>query len=146
MRPLPPILALLYLFVALGLHYLLPSMKIISSPYRFLGIVLVAGALSLIGWAVRVFEQHGTTHKIHETPTVLVVTGPYRVSRNPMYVGISCILLGIAGFVGTLPVFLAPLAFLLTMNAVCIPREERTLERIFGQAYLDYTDRVRRWL
>ncbi len=79
-------------------------------------------------------------------PTALVTTGPFRFSRSPMYLGVTCLLLGIALLVGTLPLFLAPVAFALTMNASYIPREERNLERQFGQEYMDYKNRVRRWL
>ncbi len=55
-------------------------------------------------------------------------------------------LLEVAILVGAIPVFLAPLAFFLTINAVFIPREEERLECIFGQEYLKYKNRVRRWL
>ena len=58
----------------------------------------------------------------------------------------SVLLLGIAVLVGSLPVLLVPLVFFLTMNAVFIPMEEERLERLFGQEYLAYKHRVRRWL
>ena len=142
----PPILAALYLLTALGLHYLFPHTRIIPSSYRFLGIGIPGTGIFLTGWAFRLCKKKGTTRNPYGTPTAVVATGPFRFSRNPMYLGVSLVLLGVAIFVGTFPVFLAPLAFFLTMNAVFIPREEKTLERIFGREYLDYKDRVRRWL
>ena len=128
MKIRPPVIACLYLLIALGLHYLLPRVTIIHTPYRFLGILMLA---------VGIF---------HKPPTVLVTTGILRFSRNPMYLGVSLVLLGIAVLVGTLPLFFVPVAFLLTMHIVFIPREEEIMERIFGQAYRDYKNRVRRWL
>ena len=142
----PPILAALYLLTALGLHYLFPHTRIITSPHRFLGIAILGTGIFLTGWAFRLFKKKGTTPNPYGTPTAVVATGPFRFSRNPMYLGVSLVLLGVAIFVGTVPLFLAPLAFFLTMNAVFIPREEKTLERIFGREYLDYKNRVRRWL
>lgn len=146
MRIRPPILAGLYLVAALGLHYLFPGMRIVYSPHPFLGITILGAGVFLAGWALRLFKKKGTTHNPHGMPTALVTAGPFRFSRNPMYVGVSLVLSGIAIFVGTVPVFLAPVAFFVTMNAVFIPREEKVLERIFGQAYIDYKNRVRRWL
>ena len=142
----PPILAALYLSAALGLHYLFPHARIIPSRYRFLGIAILGSGIFLTGWAFRLCKKKGTTRNPYGTPTAVVATGPFRFSRNPMYLGVSLVLLGAAIFVGTVPLFLAPLAFFLTMNAVFIPREETTLERVFGQEYLDYKTRVRRWL
>ena len=97
-------------------------------------------------WSILLFKKRGTPIDPYGRPTALVVTGPFRLSRSPMYLGLTTVLLGIAIYVGTLPWFLAPLAFALTMHVAFIPREERNLERQFGQEYLDYKNRVRRWL
>jgi protein-S-isoprenylcysteine O-methyltransferase Ste14 len=142
----PPILAALYLSAALGLHFLFPGTRITPPRYRLLGIAILGTGIFLTGWAFRVFQKKGTTHNPYGTPTAVVASGPFRFGRNPMYLGVSLVLLGVAIFVGTVPLFFAPLAFFLTMNAVFIPREEKTLERIFGQEYLDYKHRVKRWL
>ncbi|MBI3780831.1 MAG: isoprenylcysteine carboxylmethyltransferase family protein [candidate division NC10 bacterium] len=146
LRVPPPILAGLYLSAALGLHFLFPDTTITPPRYRFLGIAILGTGIFLTGWAFRLCKKKGTTRNPYGTPTAVVATGPFRFGRNPMYLGVSVVLLGVAIFVGTVPVFLAPVAFFLTMNAVFIPREERTLERLFGQEYLDYKHRVRRWL
>ncbi len=146
LRIRPPVLAGLYLLAALGLQSLFPGAKIIEWPYTLLGIVILGTGVSLTGCALTLFRKKGTTHVPHGMPTALVTAGPFRVTRNPMYLGVSCVLLGVAVLVGTLPVFLAPLAFFATMSAVFVPREEKTLERIFGQEYLNYKNRVRRWL
>lgn len=97
-------------------------------------------------WAVQLFKKKETTHDPTETPTALVTTGPYLFTRNPMYLGMTSILLGIALFIGTIPLFLAPIAFVITINATFIPREEKILENFFGREYLEFKNKVRRWL
>ncbi len=97
-------------------------------------------------WAVQLFKKKETSHDPAETPTTLVTSGPYRFTRNPMYLGMTSILLGIAIFIGTISLFLAPLAFCITINATFIPKEEKILENIFGSEYLDYKNKVRRWV
>ncbi|MDV2494848.1 MAG: isoprenylcysteine carboxylmethyltransferase family protein [bacterium] len=146
MRIIPPIVAAFYLLVAWGLDSLFPGMPIIGSPYHLLGLVLFGVGGFLGGWAFLHFKKWDTPISTNATPTALVTTGPFRFSRSPIYVGLTCALLGIAVFVGTLPWFLVPLAFAITMHAAYIPREEAALERLFGQEYPDYKDRVRRWL
>jgi protein-S-isoprenylcysteine O-methyltransferase Ste14 len=142
----PPFLAVLYLSAAAGLHLLLPTPRVIPPPYHYLGPVLAGGGLALILWALLTMRRQRTTHEPFGVPVALVVTGPYAFTRNPMYLGVTGMLLGAALWVGTLPLFFAPLAFSLTMDRSQIPYEEAKLQRIFGQAYDGYCRRVRRWL
>jgi protein-S-isoprenylcysteine O-methyltransferase Ste14 len=76
----------------------------------------------------------------------LVTRGPYRLTRNPMYLGLITLALGIAIWVGAWPMFLAPIAVFATTNFVHIPFEEAKMRRQFGPAYDDYVGRVGRWL
>ena len=76
----------------------------------------------------------------------LVTAGPYRFTRNPMYLGIFIMLVGIAVWVGSLPMFIAPVGFVLLMSWVFIPYEEQRLGEAFGEAYREYSTKVRRWL
>ena len=108
--------------------------------------VLIGAGMVLAVWSVILFKRARTPIDTFGTPTALVVDGPFRFSRSPMYVSLTVVLSGIAVYLGTLPWFLVPVAFALTMNASHIPREEKNLERQFGQEYMDYKNRVRRWL
>lgn len=146
MRLRPPVLAGVYLLTAAALHALVPVQGAIRGPVRPLGLVVAGLGVVLTAWALRLFARRGTTHNPYGTPSVLVATGPFRVSRNPMYLGLTLVLLGIAVMAGAPLLFLAPLAFFLTMHAVFVPREERALERALGPEYLAYRRRVRRWL
>jgi protein-S-isoprenylcysteine O-methyltransferase Ste14 len=142
---LPPFIVLLCFLISLGLHLLLKG----KIPWRhqnyFAGIIFLAGGFTLMMWARCLFKKCKTPIKPAEIPTAMVTEGPYRVTRNPMYLGFALMLLGTAFLVGTLPMFLAPLTFFLIINSAFIPYEEAKMERLFGQKYLDYKKRVRRW-
>lgn len=97
-------------------------------------------------WAWKLFQEKKTPIRPTDEPSTLVADGPFRFSRNPMYLGIILMLTGVAVWVGSLPMFLAPIAFFIVLSIVFIPHEEKTLERIFGDAYRDYKSKVRRWL
>jgi protein-S-isoprenylcysteine O-methyltransferase Ste14 len=142
----PPLVAGLYLLAAWGLEATLTGTRFLDGPVRWLGAVPIVAGVALIAWALRLFIRKQTTHDPLEAPTALVVTGPYRVTRNPMYWGLTLILLGIGLLVGTWPFLLPSVAFLLTMNALYVPREEGILERAIGDEYREYRKRVRRWL
>ena len=110
------------------------------------GLVTVVLGFGLMIWAWKLFHHRGTAVCPFEASTHFVREGPYRFTRNPMYLGMTLILLGIALVSGTPPVFLAPLAFFFTVHLAFIPYEEKKMEETFGEAYRDYKRRVRRWL
>ena len=83
----------------------------------------------------------------HRWPTAnLSLAVPYQFTRNPMYLGLVTLSLGIAVWIGAWPMFIAPLAAFATVNWVHIPFEEAKMRRQFGAAYDDYVARVRRWV
>lgn len=109
------------------------------------GLVLAAG-LALTGWGIVTFVRGRTSILPVRPARQLVTSGPYRFTRNPMYLGMTAIYFG-ASLLANLawPLVLLP-AVLLTMNAVVIGREERYLLAAFGKAYQDYCGHTRRWL
>ncbi len=107
---------------------------------------LIAVGIALIVWSALAFRRARTTIVPHRNPSALVETGPYRFSRNPIYLADLVILAGAALIFG------APLALILLvpfrevlLRQFILP-EEAVLERDLGRAYLDYKARVRRWL
>ncbi len=111
------------------------------------GIALVAVAWIAPVFAITLFRREGT--EISPTSVAnrkLVTGGPYRFTRNPMYLGLFTLSLGIAFWVGAWPMFLAPLALFATTNWVHIPFEEAKMRSQYGAAYEEYVMRVRRWL
>ncbi len=111
-----------------------------------LGIGVVLLALLLFWVSVREFRAAGTSVRGNQPTNAIVSSGPYRFSRNPIYVSFSLLQLGIALWVHSLWVVLTLLGSLTLMTLVVIAREERYLEGKFGPAYLDYKASVRRWL
>jgi protein-S-isoprenylcysteine O-methyltransferase Ste14 len=142
----PPAYFALYLVEAIVLHFIFPIVQIIPVPYTYLGILLIVAGLIINFWSDGIFKNIGTTVKPFEVPSELTVNGPFRYSRNPMYVGMVASLLGLAILLGSLVAFLAPVTIFITLNIIFIPFEEMVLEKTFGQKYLSYKSRVRRWL
>lgn len=113
---------------------------------RTAGAGLVAGGIGLALWAVRTMVQAGTGPDPRHPSTALVVEGPYRYSRNPIYLAMTAVYLGITLLRNTLgPLLLLP-AVLAVVRRGVIEREERYLLSRFGEAYRAYQSRVRRWL
>jgi protein-S-isoprenylcysteine O-methyltransferase Ste14 len=107
---------------------------------------VLATGLVLVLWPARDFERAGTTMKPFEDSTTLVTTGAYRLSRNPMYLGMAAVLAGIGLLLGSLLPLLVVPTFAVVMDVVFIRPEERMLRDAFGDSYLSYARRVRRWL
>ena len=111
-----------------------------------LGSVLVMVAVVVFAFAIRTFQTAGTPVPGNQPTTVLVRTGPYRFSRNPIYVAFSLFQLGIASGVNSVWLVATLIAAVALMATVVIPREERYLARRFGADYVEYKRAVRRWL
>jgi protein-S-isoprenylcysteine O-methyltransferase Ste14 len=109
---------------------------------------LIAGAawLALDGAATVFFRRAGTSMIPVNPTTALVTSGPYRVTRNPMYVGMAFLYVALAFALGVIWALLFLPAVIVAIDRLVIAREEPYLERKFGQTYRDYRARVRRWL
>jgi protein-S-isoprenylcysteine O-methyltransferase Ste14 len=143
---LPPIYLYAALVVMVALHFLFPVKRIIPFPWDLLGLMpLVLGiALNII--ADKAFRVAKTTVKPFQESAALITDGVYRISRHPMYLGFVLILFGLAVLLGSLTPFIIIPIFAIVMDRVFIVVEERMLAEKFGQAWLDYKARVRRWV
>ena len=141
----PPVVTLLVVVSAGFTHWLLgPWPTIVRLPV--LGGVLVVLGFSCMMWARLLFTSRQTTLFVGRPSSQLVCDGPFRFSRNPMYVGVVVSLVGLALWVGTWPFYMTvPITFLF-LNFFHIPREERMLRESFGEPYRVYSQEVRRWL
>jgi protein-S-isoprenylcysteine O-methyltransferase Ste14 len=113
---------------------------------RPLGALLSVGAILLGGWAARTMRQAGTPLEPWEPSTALVTAGPYRFSRNPIYLAMTLLGAGIALLTNAGWVLAGGLAAALVVEKGVIEREERYLQSRFGERYAAYRARVRRWL
>jgi len=128
------------------LHFLLPVAKILALPWRLLGIIPLALGVGINLIADKAFKGRNTTVKPLEKSTALITTGVFRLSRHPMYLGFFLVLLGIAALMGSLTPFGVVLVFAVFIDAVFMTHEERDLEATFGERWLAYKARVRRWI
>jgi protein-S-isoprenylcysteine O-methyltransferase Ste14 len=113
---------------------------------RLLGWPLVGGGMALGRWFIRTMCDADTTLEVNKPVSSLVQDGPFRYSRNPGYLSLVMIYAGIATLRNALwAMLLLPLVLVVTKREL-IEREERYLERTFGEEYLAYKRRVRRWV
>lgn len=113
---------------------------------RMLGLPLVGAGLLLFLSSLRTMHRAGTDVRPDRPTSSLVVEGPYRFTRNPIYLGFTLFYGGVTALANSLPSALLLPFVLIVMRRGVIEREEHYLERIFGQEYLQYKARVRRWI
>ena len=143
---LPPVYLVLSLGAMAVLHFGFPIARPIEAPYRHGGAVLIGLAVALIVWAAVLFRRARTGIVPFSEATALVTAGPYRFTRNPMYLGMAGILGGTALWLGSLTPWLVLPAFMRLVAERFIGPEEAMLKAAFGRAYEEYKAAVRRWL
>ena len=141
----PPLLAGGLLLVTLLLHFMLPEERVVGW-YQVIGLLVVAVGVGVCVYAAAIFQARETTKNPYGEPAAFVVLSPYTWTRNPMYLGLATVLFGVAIFFTSIAMLLAPAVFFAVIDRLVIPREEETMERLFGQDYVAYKDRVRRWI
>jgi protein-S-isoprenylcysteine O-methyltransferase Ste14 len=143
---LPPLLYGVALAAGFLLQWLAPRPILLSNARYWAGGVFLALGVGLAFWGRAVMERAGTNVNPTLPTTALVVTGPFRLSRNPLYLALTLMYVGLALLANALwvLVLLVPLLFMVHYGVV--RREERYLERKFGDAYRAYRSRVRRYL
>ena len=148
-RIFPPAIYLAGLAFGFLLHWLWP-VHLVDPPallvVRIVGGVLIAAGLALPLWATATFRGVGTTPNPTQPTTALAFGGPYGFTRNPMYLGLALLTAGVALVANSLWPLLALPFVLWTVRRIVIDREERYLEARFGDEYLRYKGRVRRWI
>ena len=142
----PPLIYLLALLLGLLLDRRAHVPFLPRGVARSLGWPLVGGGMPLAAWFVRTMRGADTTIRTDKSVSSLVQDGPFRYSRNPGYVALTMIYSGIAVIRNALwAILLLPLVLYVIQREV-IEREERYLERTFGEEYVNYKAQVRRWI
>jgi protein-S-isoprenylcysteine O-methyltransferase Ste14 len=142
----PPLVYLVSLVSGAVIHIAMPLPFLSGTLAVPLGVLFVAVAIVLFSYSAAKFRAAGTPVPARKPTTVIVRTGPYRFSRNPIYLAFSLFQLGIAIWVNSVWLLATLVGAMALMHFVVIPREEQYLERKFGAQYLDYKASVRRWL
>ena len=142
----PPLIFLAGLAIGFGLEGLLPGTSVPDALAGIAGGVLLLAGLALLFSFEREFHRKQTAANPWRPTTAIATDGPYRLTRNPAYVGMALVYVGIALLAQALWVLVPLPLVLLIIDRGVIAREERYLERKFGQEYLDYKGSVRRWI
>ena len=142
---IPPVFVLISLILIVCFYFFFPQYDVVRFPFNLLGLVVIFSGIVLMGRARDLFKKYSTTLDFEES-AAMITEGMYSKSRNPMYIGMFIFLSGIAMCFGNLFSLLTPLGFMMIIRLVFIPKEEKLLENKFGEKYLVYKQKVRRWL
>src|SRR5437667_2986571 len=142
----PPLVYLAPLVIGAPIQFAMPLPFLPRTLTVALGVSPVVVAIALFSYSVAKFRAAGTPVPARKPTTVIVRTGPYRFSRNPIYLAFSLLQLGIAIWVNSLWLLATLVGAVALIHCVVIRREEQYLERRFGAQYLNYKASVRRWL
>jgi len=142
----PPLIYVAGFVIGLLIEIEFPISLLPLTARRVAAILCIAVSAILIVWSIRLFRRAGTTFIPIKPTTALVWSGPYQFTRNPMYLAMACLYLGLALWFDLFwPLILLP-GVLAGVQYGVIAREEQYLERKFGDDYRRYKARVRRWL
>lgn len=128
------------------LHYSVPQPRLIDPPFNQFGFVFMLAGVAMNLWSARWFRKKQTSIDPRGRAVYLAQEGLYRISRNPMYLGMLATLLGVSLYLGDLSTFFLPPLFVWIVTLRFIKREEQVLLALFGATYLQYKARVRRWI
>jgi len=149
-RVFPPAIPALTILVGIGLNRLWPlaARFVIPAPARYWlgGAIAVAAVLGLGLWPVVLFRRSGQSENPWKPTPSIVERGPYRLTRNPMYLQMVLVCVGVAVVLANWWIVVLTPVCAWALQRLAILPEEAYLERKFGDAYVAYTRRVRRWL
>ncbi len=145
-RFLPPGYLNILLVFAIGLHFVFPIKRIVPTSFSFAGVVLIVLGVILNIWSGSTLRRSNTTIDFGETPNRLVTDGPFRFSRNPIYLSGVTLSLGLTISFGSLILLIFSIALFVILNSFYIPIEENRLANEFGRSYHEYKQSVSRWI
>ena len=149
-RVFPPAVPLVAILAGFGLQYVWPiniGAAIPGLVRYWLGGAILAGAILLLGgWSVLLMRRSGQSENPWKPTTHIIERGPYSFTRNPMYLQMVVACIGVAVILGNVWILLLAFVCAWALQVLAILPEEEYLERKFGEQYLAYKKRVRRWL
>lgn len=144
-RVFPPQILLVALVVQAAVHFVLPLAYWIAVPWNWLGAVPALAGIGIVLHSANLFSEAKTTILPGQESSVLVTSGFFRFTRNPMYLGMVLLLTGAAFLFGSAAPWLIVIAFAAWIDRAFIRREEMLMLERFGETYAAYCARVRRW-
>lgn len=142
----PPRIAIGLLLITVGIWHLSPPNTVLYVPFKMIGWISGVSGFAIMMWAWTQFKKAKTAICPTAESSHLIRNGIYKLTRNPMYLGMLLMLAGASFLMGTLPSTFASIIFFLIMDKVFIPFEEKNLIAGFGTNYLSYMEMTRRWI
>jgi protein-S-isoprenylcysteine O-methyltransferase Ste14 len=142
----PPLIYLVIFGLGIFLHKIMPLAFLPVVPARMTALIFLGSGMLLAGWSNVLFRRAHTSLVPIKPSTALVVRGPYRLTRNPMYLGLLCVYIAVALWFGMVWGLILVPVVMQAVQRLAIGKEERYLEQKFGDAYRDYRAHVRRWI
>lgn len=143
---IPPVMFLAALVLGFLIDWLWPVALLPGSAQYVVGGILMAAALTFGLWGRFLFTRFGTNVEPYKPTTAIITSGPFAYSRNPLYLSLFVLYTGIAILADNVWLFVLGVPLFFIVRYGVIAREERYLEGKFGETYLSYKRRVRRWL
>ena len=134
------------LIVIIVIRFIIPDIRIIPFPYNYLGWLFVIAGVVLNLWTDNLLKRYNTTVKPYLKPSHFISNGPFSISRNPMYLGMLVILTGTAILFKSIILLIPAILYIVIMNLFYIRKEESNLLEQFGNEFLQYKKKVRRWI
>lgn len=142
----PPLIYIGGLLIGFLLHYVKPLMFLENDLFFYFGVGLIIVSIIIFIVATKFFVRAQTNVDVRKSTTSIVVNGPYKFSRNPIYLSMTLLYLGIFFLIKDLWLFILLIPVLLIIHHGVIKREEKYLTEKFGETYIKYKKSVRRWL
>ena len=141
----PPIIYAISILSGVGLNNLWPLPMPFGLHDRLYGSIIIALSVGIAAWALLHFHRNDTDVRPDKPDRTLITSGPYRFTRNPLYIVLTLVQITVAIWLDNLWILLLVVVSVIVITRYAISREERYLEQLFGQEYLKYKQRVRRW-
>jgi len=146
----PPLIFIIFFLVGLLLDYLY-QYKLFPIDHRDLsllipGYIVIFISLIIVAASIQTLKKRNTTHKVSEPTTALVKTGIYQYTRNPIYLSVIILFIGISLLINSIIMLLLIIPMFIILNEGVVKREEKYLQSKFGDEYADYKNSVKRWI
>jgi protein-S-isoprenylcysteine O-methyltransferase Ste14 len=142
----PPFFFIIPLLIGAVVEYSVPTSLLPTLPSIIIGLLFSWASLPFFILSLKSFFKVKTTFDARKTTTYLVTTGVYKISRNPAYLSLVLLYIGISFLINSIWILILILPANYSVQKFCIEREEKYLESKFGNQYLNYKKQVRRWL
>ena len=142
----PPLILLSFVLLGAGLNWIYPMPFVPDALRWIVGGFLILMGIAIILYCARLFKKKGTNIEPWKKTSRIITSGVYRSSRNPIYLSFVIIGIGIAFAVNSIWILAVMIPLIFIISQFVIAKEERYLETKFGEEYLSYKNKVRRWL